>query len=291
MKKAVAVISVAVVLAVAGYLVWRGNGQVSDGETVASPVTQEEQPETSVINAETALAQGRLWEKTTFADAYARAQSGDPDAQWIVSQIYDYCFEFNFKNGKLLRSAKEVGEAYSGSKREAVIRNYSVVEKKLAERCRHVDNGQPIPMEAVTLWLAQSAKGGNIAAKVKNAALSSEKPEKEELLDILSKAMASKSPSAVFEMGTLVHSIKPEWVDPKIAPLFSRPAFTSHAFHVAACRAGYDCSISSAIMYYACQQGGCVYDNFERYILQENITAGQKGELEEMVRLVNEYFL
>lgn len=236
------------------------------------------------------IEEGRPWEKTTFIEEKNKAQLGDPTSQWVISQMYDYCAFYNYKRKKWLDGMNYHISQYSKDKIVSATRNFEIVKKSLANRCNKVDDGQPIPLEAINLWLEQSAKGGKIEARIKLASLNQES-RKEVLLDILNDAKKSKSPSALFEMGTLSRSIKPEWVDSRISSLFSDSVISQHAWEIAACRLGYDCSISSKLMYFACQQGGCSYDNYESYILNEGVPTGQRRDLEEKIELIKMYFL
>jgi hypothetical protein len=44
-------------------------------------------------------------------------------------------------------------------------------------------------------------------------------------------------------------------------------------------------------MYWACFQGGCGYDNYEQYVMNELVTPAGRQQLEESIRLIQENFL
>lgn len=230
-------------------------------------------------------SQRRLWIELPFALVKSRAEQGNAEAQWQLSQMYDYCLLYNLKPQATLD-----GFEYAAKKSLKAKRNVEQIRKALVERCATVDEGRVIPGEAVKLWLEQSAKNGVLAAKLRQATLVQES-NSETLLGYVDAVKRSKSPREVFEMGTLARLIEPHWKEEKTADAFSDGKYAQYAWEIAACRSGLDCSQASNIMYWMCYQGGCGYDNYEQFIMNTQITPAGRDQLEETIRVIQEGFL
>ena len=236
-------------------------------------------------NPDVAGSQRRLWVELPFALVKSRAEQGDAEAQWYLSEMYGYCFSYNMKREGVLDHFDHIQRSKPKAKN-----HIKRILSDLAERCPTVEGGQPIPNEAITLWMEQSAKHGNLIAQLRQATLA-DNVEPQTLLAYVDQVKKSNSPRAVFEMGTLSRLIEPHWKDEKTAIAFSKGKYATHAWELAACRSGLDCSQSSSIMYWACFQGGCGYDNYEQYVMNELVTPAGRRQLEESIQLIQENFL
>ena len=229
-------------------------------------------------------SQRRLWYELSFSLVKSRAEQGDAEAQWLLSQMYDYCFFYNMKPQATLE-----GFDYMAKSRPQDKRNIERIKKEQIARCATVDGGKLIPGEAITLWLDQSAKQGHLVAILRQATLAQEK-NAAKLLDYVEQVKRSKSPREVFEMGAVTRLIEPHWKDEQTAAAFSSGKHAEHAWQLAACRSGLDCSQSSMIMYWACYQGGCAYDNYEQYVMNTQITPEGRRHLEETILVTQKNF-
>ncbi len=227
----------------------------------------------------------RLWHELPFSLVKARAEQGDAEAQWMLSQMYDYCLSYSLNQPGTLKGIDQLVELKRTQKA-----GFERIKKELVERCATVDDGKPIPTEAVTLWVKQSAEQGYMTAKFRNAVLSQEADPKT-LLSYVDAIDKTSAPQAVFEMGTLARLIEPNWKDKETAAAFSSGKYAKYAWELAACRSGLDCSQSSSVMYWVCFQGGCGYDNYEQYVMSELVTPAGKKQLEESIRMIQENFL
>jgi hypothetical protein len=226
----------------------------------------------------------RLWHELPFALIKSRAESGDPEAQWYLSEMYGYCFSYNLKPGAALAHWDQIASIKPQAKA-----NIERIKKQIAERCATVDDGKPIPPEAMSLWLEQSAKQGFLQARLRSATMAADiKPE--ELRSLVGE-IKGQSPQAVFEMGTLARKIEPNWDDAETAGAFSKGNYAQYAWELAACRSGLDCSQSSSLMYWMCQQGACAYQNYEQYVFSELVPPAGREPLEKTIRLIQEKFL
>lgn len=227
----------------------------------------------------------RLWQELPFSLIKSRAMQGDPEAQWQLSLMYDYCFIYNLKPQSTKAQLEEISEMKPACK----TRNEKTI-KELQARCATVDDGKPIPTEAVTLWFEQSAKQGNLTAKFRQAIFSQEN-KGPQLLSYVEDLRKNPRLEAVFEMGTLSRQIEPYWNEPSTKPAFSEATYAEYAWQLSACRAGLDCSASSLVAHTMVYQGGCQYDNYEEYIVNEKMTPSGRKTLEQTIKLIQENFL
>lgn len=227
----------------------------------------------------------KIWQELPFPLIKSRAMQGDPEAQWQLSLMYDYCFMYNLKP----QSVQEQLEELSKIKPACKIRNAKTI-KELQARCATVDDGKPIPTEAVTLWFEQSAKQGNLTAKIRQATFSQEN-KGPQLLSYVEELRKNPRLDAVFEMGALARQIEPYWNEPSTKAAFSESTYAEYAWQLAACRAGLDCSASSLVAHTMAYQGGCPYDDYEQYVLNEKMTPSGKKTLEQTIKLIQENFL
>ena len=283
-----------VIAATAIYFFYRGSEKEVESEQDTKSETTQKVSQISPVDGllrvdlmdpDVVGSKRRLWIDLPFALVKSRAEQGDAEAQWQVSQMYDYCLMYNLKPQATLSGFDDIAKLRSQNKK-----HIDRIKRELVERCATVDGGQPIPGEAVKLWLEESAKQGVLAAKLRQATLAQE-GDPQKLLSYVDDVKRSKSPREVFEMGTLARLIEPHWKEEKTAAAFSDGKYAQYAWELAACRSGLDCSQSSMLMYWACYQGGCAYDNYEQYVLNTHITPAGRGQLEESIRIIQENFL
>ena len=224
-----------------------------------------------------------------FATISARANQGDAEAQWVVSQIYEYCFSYSLSPQKALNQYDALEKIYPAAKRREVHNAFVGIKSQLAKRCPQVDNGAPIPAEAITMWLEQSAKNGFLVARIRSESLK-ESHDESALLALVGD-IRGQPPRVVFEMGAMAPLIEKYWKDPSTAAAFSAGSYSQFAWQIAACRAGLDCSASSTVMYWACQQGGCGYESYEQYVMSEIIPPGGKAQLESTIKIIQQNFM
>lgn len=266
----------------------RIEGDVEAGPANEQPIQAEEPAITPAgLNLQDPFVVGskqRLWHELPFALVKSRAESGDPEAQWYLSEMYGYCFSYNLKPGAALAHWDQIASIKPQAKE-----NIERIKKQIAERCATVDQGKPIPPEAMSLWLEQSAKQGYFQARLRSATMTADiKPE--ELRSLVGE-IKGQSPQAVFEMGALARKIEPSWDDAETMAAFSKGNYAQYAWEIAACRSGLDCSQSSSLMYWMCQQGACAYQNYEQYVFAELVPPAGREQLEKTIRLIQEKFL
>lgn len=230
-------------------------------------------------------SQKKPWQDLPFPLIKSLAMQGDPEAQWQLSLMYDYCFLYNLKPQSVQAQFEELGKLQPACK----TRSKKII-KELQARCSTVDDGRPIPTEAVTLWFEQSAKQGNLTAKLRQATFSQEN-KGPELVSYVEELRKNPRPEAVFEMGVLARQIEPYWSEPATKAAFSESMYAEYAWQLAACRAGLDCSASSLVTHTMVYLGGCPYDDYEQYVLNETMTPSGRKKLEENIKIIQENFL
>lgn len=231
-----------------------------------------------------------LWDglnfQSKFSEIKSSAERGDPRAQRELSFIYGQCFQYNLDPKKYfltpLERIEEEHPEYSLRLRK--IRNqYSII-------CSSVDNGEPIPSDAIDLWLEQSAKGGDLVAELMMVSRSTELLDRKKLDDFMRKIERSKDPAALFMAGDLAGAAASFSDDPEISRLFSGP-YASYAWQVAACRTGYDCSENSALMTNLCIRSAlCEYSNYEAVVLGKVVPFDERRKFEENVIYIMSHF-
>lgn len=226
-------------------------------------------------------------DSTRFSDLKAAANRGDAAAQRELAAIYDQCFQYNLNPQKFFLaplSALEKQHPEFSPRIKAIRDRYSLL-------CSTVDSGAPIPSDAVGLWLAQSAKSGDVAAKVAMASRSPDALTDEEASQLLKSMQEKRNPAAVFNMGDAASVMASKLKDPETQSLLSG-AHASYAWQVAACRSGYDCSANSAFMVNLCITSAlCNYTSYESLVIDKVIPPGERRSFEESVVLIQENFL
>ncbi len=227
------------------------------------------------------------YEGLSFADAKVGAERGDPAAQRILAQMYDECFLYN------LGAEKHVYSQISRISKEKP--QFSERLKKIKERlesfCPTVDGGQPIPVEAVSLWMEQSAKGGDLVARARILSSAMNQPDQKEVTALVRDLAAAKNPEAVFNTDGLIDDAQNAMSGTELAPAFEGK-YAAYAWQVAACRAGFDCSQEGSPMRFLCFQSGfCGYSSYDSMIIDQAIPAGARSRFEEQVRFIREHFL
>lgn len=259
--------------------------QSEEARAVAAPEKTEH--ETGELPAGALSANESVYAGLSFADAKAGADRGEPVAQRILAQMYDECFMYNLDSKKFVAAQME----FVRKQKPQAAKKFDRIQRRYETFCPTVDSGQPIPPEAVTLWLEQSAKSGDVIAKVIVASRKDEKIQEKEAIDLVQEVKEANDPAAVFNTGTLVKTLQPMMSETKLAPAFEGK-YAAYAWQIAACRTGYDCSEHATFMNSLCVYGGdCEYVNYEALVFSRNIPPGIRSDFEKQVRFIQENFL
>ena len=291
-KKIFSAIFIAAIFAFAVYFIVspKNDSYVDTGnETISTPKGKSEPKESTDTRLQAhsieASNNTKPFEDIPFALAKSRALSGDQESQLLLSKMYDYCFLYNLNPHATLAQLSEMGNADP----KCGVR-VGKIKEELTAKCASVDDGKPIPAEAVTLWIEQSAKQGQLTAQIRHAVYSQEKDEKR-LLSYVATLRANPRLDAVFEMGALSRLVEPYWKDANTKAAFSESGYSEYAWQLAACRAGLDCTATSLNTSAMVFQGGCSYDNYEQYILDQAVSPQGRKNLEETIAIIQREFL
>jgi hypothetical protein len=222
----------------------------------------------------------------SFVEAKAGAESGDPVAQRILSQMYQECFIYNLNPQKNVISQI----AQISKENPQYVSKLKTIRERYETFCPTVDGGQSIPHEASTLWLEQAARGGDLVARIGIASNPLKKPAQEEISAIIKALREARDLDAVFKMGDLAEDAQSIMSDTELAQAFEGPN-VGYAWQVAACRSGYDCSDRAVIMRNLCFTGSCSYSNYETLVLEQAIPSGQRRYFENQVAFIQAHFL
>lgn len=213
------------------------------------------------------------------------ANRGNAEAQLRLSQSYQKCFIVN-QNRKAFeqqieRAAKRKPQ-FAGRLKE--------LKEKYERFCQRVDQGQPVPQEAIDLWRQESAKAGNLVGKVLQAGSALTPPKDEEIEALIQEIKNAKNPEAVFHAGAFSERAQQIYAGTELSPAFEGP-YAPYAWQVAACRSGFDCSQNAVFMETLCISSAICGDGYEDEVLNSLIPSGAKKRFYEQVNFIRTNFL
>lgn len=218
----------------------------------------------------------------TFAKLKELAGRGDAAAQWQLARIYDLCFPYSLNAKDHLDTLDQFAKYNEGSK--------AAVEKlkiRLSHRCGAVDNGEPIPLEAVRGWIKQAAENGDVAAKIKMRAFSLDPLSGGEMDGFLDEALSTGSPEAMMELSNLVLWPMEGQVSERYMEIVGGPT-AGVAWGIAACRAGMACGYGSILMDSLCVgTGRCNYSSYEDFAINELVPPAERVRLDKMLATIS----
>lgn len=210
----------------------------------------------------------------TFEKIKMEAERGSAKAQRKLSEIYALCAGYSLDPKKQLATLDNLSVLVPASKS-----GIDGVKQRLVARCGGVDFGQPIPMEAVDLWVEQAAKGGDIASRIKIRTRSTQPLLAEEVNELLEDVLTSGDPEALLEMSSLMSR-------PVVGELSGRyqqlagDSTIGAAWGVAACRVGASCGSDSMLMDSICMSTGkCSYRTYEEFLASEVVSPAERARM------------
>jgi hypothetical protein len=134
------------------------------------------------------------------------AAAGDSRSQRRLSEIYEYCMPYALSSDTYLESQRVLADL-TKDKTSALGRMRFA--HQVAARCKTVDEGQRIPLTAVTSWLDEAVRNGDLAARVRALSLAVptavEPAEAQAATDALvSDVLKSGDMDAMFELETVM---------------------------------------------------------------------------------------
>lgn len=135
----------------------------------------------------------------TFEQIKAEAEQGSAVAQRELSEIYGFCMPYSLNSTTQLQTLDHLAKLAPASKA-----GIEGVKARMITRCDGVDSGQPIPMEAISLWAAQAASSGDVASQIRLRVTSADPLGGEEVSRLADAALASGDPNAMMEISNLM---------------------------------------------------------------------------------------
>jgi len=285
-------LAVGVVAALVGIALWRqGPAAQAVAASAKAPALQAPSPSAPPSDAPVTSTANLLSVEARrvkeFEELKQRAKAGDAVAQRLLADTYEACFIVNIDRENFLK-----GLDYN-RQMIRVPAQLSILEETAQERftqCGAVDGGAIIPLALIRGWYAQAAENGDLAARLTDNAYHRKTLDAAESSALLEEVLASNDPAVVFAMGaTLGASYLAAQNDPAYALVSGERA--GNAWMVAACRMGYDCGPSSALMATLCLgTNGCTGEDFETFWKRELPSDAERRDLErrvtEILRLV-----
>lgn len=210
----------------------------------------------------------------TFEQIKIEAEQGSAKAQRKLSEIYALCAAYSLDSKKWLATLDGLAGAAPASKN-----GIDGVKQRLKTRCDKVDFGQPIPLDAIYLWLEQAAKNGDVAAKIKVRTLSAQPLSAEEANELLEGALSTGDPDALMEMSNLMsRSVVGEL--PDRYQQMAGDSTVGAAWGIAACRVGASCANDSMLMDSICMgTGRCGYRTYEEFLTMEVVSPAERARM------------
>ncbi|WP_259156009.1 hypothetical protein [Xanthomonas sp. 3793] len=216
-----------------------------------------------------------------FLDLKSRANQGDAAAQRDLAEAYGRCIAVSGNPQKFLSSYEAIAKQ---SKSPNNAKGMLLAARSYAEECAVVDNGAVVPLEARNLWLEQAAKGGDLAAQARLQMASPNRLKGEDLRGFVDKVATGGDPLAVFELGQLLAGNSDVTSLGSYSDVASGPV-SGYAWSIAACQMGLNCNAGSDLMNSVClNTGGCSSSNFESFVRNNLVSAGDKALLDGKVK-------
>jgi hypothetical protein len=207
------------------------------------------------------------------------ALAGSATAQRQLSEMYETCYSYSRDPQTHVATMRHVAEMNPGSELriEALIR-------RTAAYCSAFDGGQPIPLEASSMWLQQAAENGDLVARARIAGRDMAGMKGEEFDGLLNEILMARDSDAMFEFSALIRNAPP--VSSELPDGFVGGVLAEHAWAIASCRLGATaCRAGSAYMDSICGGlGRCNYSSYEHFASQELFSAADRARLEAAIR-------
>lgn len=303
-----------VVLTLIGFFCWRLFFQLSATENNSSvAVNSSTQKPRQVQNAITSEAESKPTNTThsgvrvltldtelqsehgamKFEELKALAERGDAQSQRRLAEIYGSCYIYSMNP-----ESYEAGERMVAS----MMANQSSAQQRIryaadvSRRCRNVDAGQKIPQIAMTYWLDEAARNGDLVAKVRVASLvpvfSREDAENQRgaVDSLISEVITAGNVDALFEMEALM-STQISTVDQDYQNL-SGSELSGMSWSIAACRLGSSRCRDPIVLASRCFAiGVCDHTSYESYVVNGVLSPADRQTLEahvsKIIRLFN----
>ncbi|WP_441816610.1 hypothetical protein [Lysobacter sp. TAF61] len=177
-------------------------------------------------------------------------RSGDADAMWMVSRVYDYCSGYSMAPTAYARDTQVIRDmAMRGSPAMASAR------ERVSRRCARFVPQDDLSPRMIVVKRTEAAQAGSIAAEA--SLMASGKPVKEGeayARDLVQRVQESKDPDAYSALSPGMGIAASGRV--ALSDQVAGTQFSELAWQLAACRMGLDCGPQSSLMTSYCANGG-----------------------------------
>ncbi len=210
-----------------------------------------------------------------FQQVQARADRGDAKAQGRLAELYEKCFTVNMRRGRYLQDMDTQSRIINDPRAAQAMR---AVAHRVFAQCGGIDEGQFIPMEAISLWRQQAAANGDAASQLLLRGRDQSPISAVELEALLDQAIVDGDPKAILHAGSLASRHANATSD-------KADGLNDLAWVIAACRYDLDCRQGSELMDSSClNMGSCLAPDIEA-AFREGV-AGRQAELDREVERV-----
>ena len=217
-----------------------------------------------------------------FSGLLRSAEGGDITAQREIAKIYARCFSASLSSASYRSTASSFAAGMSTPLQSELFRR--AAEARF-EECAGVDDGEPIPVDAVQFWTRQAAEGGDLEALVIAGLQFSDETVDESLL--WDRVIAEGNGTALYLMADLAGS-------PEFARRFGGFVDQDDARLVTsmvACELGLDCGSGSRLMMSLCVDSlQCSDGSYEEWAMDTQVASSRRGEIRAQVQKLLPYF-
>lgn len=284
LKRHVFIAGIAVVLVGAG-LIWKRDaaGEAAPAEKAAVAPEPASGSMGSTDAARPSAARGaQRWQFPVRSEAatkalQARADAGDAAAQRELALAYDRCLMVSLDPADYPRQIHAFAST-RGSAEEAAIAEQA--GQALMEECAGLDDGQRIPLDAITMWMQQAAQGGDL-----EAIATTWRPGNTHALEqaaLWDRVIAERHAEALYALSNLYQA---DERDRRFGDVLAGD-HASTALELAACRLGKDCGPGSVFMRTMCTAAGACADASYEELLLRALPAAERKVLQMQVEAV-----
>ncbi|MDV3467793.1 hypothetical protein RZA67_03480 [Stenotrophomonas sp. C3(2023)] len=207
----------------------------------------------------------------------ARAEAGDAAAQRELAWAYDRCWIMSLDPAGYPRQIHVMASLLPSPRAAAIIEQAG---RALMKECAGLDDGQRIPMDAITLWMQQAARGGDLEAIAMTwRPNNTHALEQETLWD---RVIAEGNAEALH---ALINVYQAEEINRRFGDVLTRDDASS-ALLLAACRLGKDCGPGSVFMRTMCTAAGACADASYETFLMGQLPVAEREVLQRQVEAV-----
>lgn len=209
------------------------------------------------------------------------AQSGDAEAAWVLSRVYDYCSAYAGDPAGYAADNRWMA-TQSGPGMVAMLD----ARTRVADRCAGFTAADGLSAQAIALQRIRAAQAGSLAAEA--ALLASGRPLEDSQAyryALVQRVLASRDPEAYLALSPAMGMAAIG--DDAYQGYVAGSQYAELAWQMAACRLGLECGADSALMTSYCANGGICSrtpgQDFGSFVLGAAVPQQAAEKMDEMV--------